>query len=55
MNALVHGSKDGKAHASIDASTDLATAFLPFFSKQGGKFLWQNFGFFAEDTCSAPL
>jgi hypothetical protein len=32
-------------------STDfLGTGFLPFFSKQGGKFLQQSFGFFAKKT-----
>jgi hypothetical protein len=44
------GSDDGNARSSIDTPTDLGTGFLPFFIKQGGKFLQRSFGFFAKET-----
>jgi hypothetical protein len=48
--AEMGGADHGNTHLSIDTSTDLGMGFLPFFSKQGGKFLQQSFGFFAEET-----
>jgi hypothetical protein len=48
--AEMGGADHGNTHLSIDTSTDLGMGFLPFFSKQGGKFLQQSFGFFAKET-----
>jgi hypothetical protein len=31
-------------------STDFGVGFLPLLGKQGGKFLQQDFGFFAEES-----
>jgi hypothetical protein len=47
------GSNDGNTHASIDISTALGTGFLPFFSKQGGKFLQQSFGLRDAENASS--